>query len=109
MALRIYFVRWQRGFYLLMVYLPFAGAITLALQLWQPSLLFKDVFFVIPIYIALFGKALVRKDLLAGFPLSIKFLMLCLGALTLLQQRNAGVANAMMALIGLKVGYFTFP
>jgi hypothetical protein len=102
-------VRWQRGFVLLMAYLPFAGAVTLALHSWTPSLLFKDVFFVVPIYIALLGEIVVHKHLLAGFPRSITFLMFCLAALTLIQATNPGVANAMMALIGLKVWLFYLP
>lgn len=102
-------VRWQRGFYLLMAYLPFAGAVSLALNLWQPSLLFKDVLFVIPVYAAFFGQAVVHRDSLFRFPRSVAFFMLSLAALTLAQSANPGVANAMMALIGLKVWLFYLP
>lgn len=101
--------RWRRGFDLLMAYLPFAGAVTLALHLWWPSLLFKDIFFVVPIYVAFIGELVVRRDLLRSFPPSIICLMLCLVALVVLQSANAGVANPLMALIGLKVWLFYIP
>lgn len=101
--------KWRRGFLLLMLYLPFAGAITLALNLWQPSLLFKDVLFIIPTYIGLAYEALGRKRIARGFPRQIVILALCLAALVLAQTVNAGVANSMMALIGLKIWLFYIP
>jgi hypothetical protein len=102
-------VRWQRGFYLLIAYTPFAGAVTLALHLWQPSLVFKDVLFVIPIYIGFIAELVVHRDLVKGFPPSIVFLMLGLVLLAAVQSENAGVVNRMMALIGLKVWLFYLP
>jgi hypothetical protein len=102
-------VRWRRGFYLLMVYVPFAGAVTLALHLWWLSLLFKDIFFVVPIYIAFIGELAVRSGVLRGFPRPIMLLLACLAALVILQTGNAGVTNPMMAFIGLKVWLFYMP
>ena len=102
-------LRWRRGFYLLMVYLPFAGLVSLLLNLWQPSLLFKDLFFVFPIYIAFAGELVLHKDVIGGFPRTIVYLMLCLAILTVIQTMNVGVANHMMALIGLKVWLFYLP
>jgi hypothetical protein len=101
--------RWRRGFELLLAYVPFAGAVTLALHLWEPSLLFKDFFFVLPIYIGFIGEFVAHKDLIRGFPHSIIFLMLCLVVLAVLQIGNTGVTNLMMAFIGLKVWLFYIP
>jgi hypothetical protein len=100
---------WQRGFYLLLAYLPFAGAVTLALRLWWPSLLFKDIFFVVPTYIGFAGELLVHRDLLSGFPRSIMSLMLILVALVIVHAGGPGVANPMMAFIGVKVWIFYIP
>jgi hypothetical protein len=100
---------WRSGFYLLMAYLPFGGAVTVALNLWQPSLLFKDIFLIAPTYVGFVGESMGRKHLLRGFPRSIVYLMVCLAALAILQTGNPGVVNKMMALIGLKVWLFYIP
>jgi len=99
------FARWQRGLYWLVTYLPFAGAVTIAMNLWWPSLLLKDILFVIPLYIAFFARFVFAPECLAGFPRRVAYLMLCLLILTLVQARNSGVANPIMALIGLKVWF----
>ena len=103
------FARWQRGLYWLVTYLPFAGAVTIAMNLWWPSLLLKDVLFVTPLYIAFFARFVLAPECLAGFPRRVAYLMLCLLILTLVQARNSGVANPIMALIGLKVWLFYLP
>jgi hypothetical protein len=103
------FARWQRGLYWLVTYLPFAGAVTIALNLWWASLLFKDIFFVIPLYIAFFARFVFVSECLTGFPRRVAYLMLCLLILTIVQARNSGVANPIMALIGLKVWLFYIP
>jgi hypothetical protein len=101
--------RWERGLYWLVAYLPFAGAVSLALHLWQPSLLFKDFFFVIPLYIAFFARIAIHRASLAHFPTSVAFLMLSLALLAILQADNSGVANVMMGIIGIKVWLFYLP
>ena len=101
--------RWQRGLYWLVTYLPFAGTVTIAMNLWWPSLLLKDIFFVIPLYIAFFARFVIAPECLAGFPRRVAYLMLCLLILTLVQTRSSGVANPIMALIGLKVWLFYLP
>jgi hypothetical protein len=105
----VIFGYWRSGFDLLMVYVPFGGAVTLALNLWQPSLLFKDILLILPTYVGFAGELILRKHWLRGFPRSITYLMLCLFALAVLQTENPGVANKMMALIGLKVWLFYVP
>ncbi len=85
------FARWQRGLYWLVTYLPFAGAVTIAMNLWWPSLLLKDVLFVIPLYIAFFARFILAPECLAGFPRRVAYLMLCLLILTLV-DRPQGLA-----------------
>jgi hypothetical protein len=101
--------RWERGVYWLVAYMPFAGAVTLALHLWQPSLLFKDIFFVIPLYIAFFARMAIHRVSFASFPPSVACLMLCLAVITILQAGNSAVANVMMGLIGIKVWLLYLP
>jgi hypothetical protein len=103
------FARWRRGLYWLITYLPFAGTVTIAMNLWWPSLLLKDILFVIPLYIAFFARFVLAPECLGGFPRRVAYLMLCLLILTLVQARNSGVANPIMALIGLKVWLFYLP
>jgi hypothetical protein len=101
--------RWQRGFWLLIIYLPFAGVVTLASHLWQPTLLFKDVLFVAPLYIALAAYCASHGAQLRGFPLQVVFFMGCLVVLTLFQTLNPALPNETMALIGLKVWLYYLP
>jgi hypothetical protein len=102
-------MRWELGLYGLVAYLPFAGAVTLAMNLWQPSLIFKDILFVIPLYIAFFARVATRRESVAGFPLSVGYLMLFLALIAMVQLENPAVVNAMMGLIGLKVWLFYLP
>jgi hypothetical protein len=101
--------QWRLGFLLLMLYLPFAGAVSLALHLWAPSLLFKDVLFITPTYIAFGYQACAHKGIAERFPHSIVVLALCLAVLVVAQMLNPGVANSMMALIGLKIWLLYIP
>jgi len=106
--------RWQYGVYGLLVYLPFAGVVTLALYPWEgPALLnpllYKDWLFVLPAYFG-FGAAVVmrrgRFPHLARLPM---WLLLGLSVLVIAQTANPGVANVLMALIGAKVWLFYIP
>ena len=102
-------VRWQRGFYGLLIYLPFAGVVTLALYPWPAPLLFKDVLFVVPAYVG-FLVALARgPHALRGLPRVPSSLLVALGVLALVQMVNPGVENLLMALIGLKVWTLYLP
>lgn len=102
-------IRWERGLYGLVVYLPFAGATSLSLHLWAPSLLFKDILFVIPLYLAFVARVAIHRESLAGFPSSVAYLMMCLAMIVIVQASNPGVTNTMMALIGIKVWLFYLP
>jgi hypothetical protein len=102
-------IRWERGLYGLVMYLPFAGAVSLSLRLGAPSLLFKDILFVIPLYLAFVTRVAIHRQSLAGFPSSVGYLMLCLAMIVIVQANNPGVTNIMMALIGIKVWLFYLP
>ncbi len=100
--------RWQRGVVMLLVYMPFAGVVTLSLYPSPLPTLFKDFFFVIPAYLVFL---LTRKSGVSQghVPGSIILAMLALAALVLLQSFNPGVANWMVAAIGAKVWLFYLP
>ena len=101
-------LRWERGVYGLLIYMPFAGGVAL---LSYPSilpLLFKDIFFIIPAYLSYFfrwpnGKVKGR------IPKSIIALIVGLSFVVFIQIFNPSVINWMVALIGAKVWLFYLP
>lgn len=101
--------RWQRGFYGLLMYLPFAGVVTLALYPWKATLLFKDLFFLVPAYIGFFTRLAVGQESLSGLPRVPVGLMIALSILALVGLAPAGGGNLQMGLIGLKVWLLYFP
>jgi len=102
-------IYWQRGFYGLLIYLPFAGAVTLALYPWKAPLLFKDLMFLLPTYIAFFARLSLGRESLHGLPRLPAGLMIALGILVVAQMANPGVENILMGFIGLKVWLFYLP
>ena len=100
--------RWQRGVFMLLAYLPFAGVVTLLMYPSPLPTLFKDFFLVIPAYLAFL---LTRKNGVSQghVPVPIILAMLALAALVLLQSFNPDVANWMVAAIGAKVWLFYLP
>jgi hypothetical protein len=102
-------VRWQRGFYGLLIYLPFAGVVTLAFSPWQAPLLFKDLLFLLPAYLGFFTRLALRRESLYHLPRLPIGLMVALGLLVIAQMANPGVENRLMGLIGLKVWLLYLP
>ncbi len=105
---------WQRGIYALLVYLPFAGVVALALYPWEDlpilnPVLYKDWLFVLPAYIGFLAALLLRRERLPGLPRTPCVLLLALSLLVLAQMANPGVPNALVALIGAKVWLFYLP
>jgi len=101
-------VRWERGLYGLLAYLPFAGAVCVAFYPARLPLLLKDILFVVPAYVGLFvafaaGRVRLR---IPGVPLA---LMGALAVLSIGLTFGPGVANGLMAAIGLKVWLFYLP
>lgn len=103
-------LRWQRGVYLLLIYMPFAGAVTLWLYPSSLPKLYKDLFFIIPTYIAIFMTyALLKKNTLTRIPGIVVGFMISLAVIAFVQIFNPSVANWMVAAIGLKVWLFYLP
>ena len=104
----IIFRRWQSGVVMLLVYMPFAGVVTLSLYPSPLPTLFKDIFFVIPAYLAFF---LTRKNetVREYVPGTVLIAMLALAEMVFIQSANSGVANWMVAVIGAKVWLFYLP
>lgn len=102
--------RWQRGIYLLLIYLPFAGVVTLLLYPSPLPTLFKDIFFVMPAYVSfcLFW-VLKRPNVNIYIPKFIIASLSGLAVLVFVQMFNPSVANWLVAAIGAKVWLFYIP
>lgn len=100
--------RWQWLLWGLFCYLPFAGAFILWSEQSPLFLLAKDLFFVLPLYVAVF---LLRPQLIqrTGIPAWLTFMLLVLALVVILQMLNPGVVNMAMALIGAKTWLLYIP
>ena len=104
-------LRWQRGIYAALVYLPFSGVVTLLLYPWTGALLIKDVAFILPAYVG--WAAMARSD--GPRPVAQRPQRLFLASLATLVvmvvARMAGpdVQNWSMAMIGAKIWLFYLP
>ena len=106
----VIFQRWQRGVYLLLIYMPFAGVVTLALYPSSLPKLYKDIFFVIPTYIAgCMTYVVLEKITYARVPGLVIGLMVSLAVMVFAQIFDPFVANWMVAAIGAKVWLFYLP
>ncbi len=104
----VIFQNWQRGVVMLLIYLPFAGVVSLSLYPSSMPILFKDFFFVIPAYLA-FLLSKPRRSSPRQIPSSIIFAILALSSLVFIQMFNPGIANWMVPAIGAKVWLFYLP
>lgn len=102
------FQRWQRGIFLLLAYIPFAGVVTLSLYPSSLPMVFKDIVFVIPAYLSFFLAKRVKSRQVRIPPL-IGGIMIALAVVVLSQMFNPGVANWVVAAIGAKVWLFYLP
>ena len=107
-------VRWQRGVYALLAYIPVAGVVTLSLSPWQgwPLLhpvLYKDWLFVLPAYLGYLASLVLRRERLPRLPPSVTLSLLALSLIVLAQAANPGIPNVLTALIGTKVWLFYIP
>ena len=118
LALSIFYLmiltRWQHGVYGLLVYLPFAGLVTLALYPWEgPPLLnpvlYKDWLFVLPAYFGFLASVVMRRERFPHLARLPSRLLLALSVLVIAQTANPHVANFLMALIGTKVWLLYIP
>lgn len=102
------FVRWRYGVMGLLVYLPVAGAVSLWLASYPVALLFKDLFFVIPIYLAV---ALLHLHALyrARVPFFVTATMILFGLVVLAEVFNPKIPDIMIGAIGAKVWLMYLP
>lgn len=100
--------RWQFGVLLLLLYLPFAGVVTLLLYPSSLPVLFKDFYFIIPAYLAFWLRR--RDEAPVGrVPQSVSLAMLALAFMVCIQSFNPGLASWLVAAIGVKVWLFYLP
>ncbi len=106
--------RWQRGIYGLLIYLPFAGLVTLAQYPWEgPALLnpllYKDWLFALPAYFGFVAAVVMRRERFPRLARLPSGLLVALSVLVIAQTANPHVPNFLMALIGAKVWLFYIP
>jgi hypothetical protein len=100
-------VRWQRGVYGLLLYVPIAGAVTLTLLPWNgPAVfnpvVFKDWLFVGPAYLGFVGAIVMRHEKFPPIGRTLTSLVCAFIALVVIEMAHAGIPNLLVALIGAK-------
>jgi hypothetical protein len=101
-------LRWRWGLIGLLLYLPFAGIISLTFHPNKLPLIFKDIAFVLPAYLSFFAFH-ARELRTAPIPRPVAWAIGSLTILVLLQTLNPGVVSWMVAVIGVKVWLFYIP
>lgn len=99
---------WRFGLYGLLVYLPFAGLVSLRSGQSAMALLAKDLLFVIPAYVSFFvvHRYPIQKTRLPGYFVAA---MAFLAILVLIQALNPNLPNFLVPLIGIKVWLLYLP
>ncbi len=113
-CLGLILVRWPRGYYGLLGYLPFSGAVMLALYPWEGPpfahpLLYKDLFFALPTYLGFLGMQVLRRTAWPEFARAPALCILLFALLVFAQAFHPGVPTPAVAAIGLKVWLFYMP
>ncbi len=98
---------WKLGLRLLVLYLPFAGAIILLTTGSILAHLAKDLLFVTPVYLSFLLHGVARREL--KFPAVLVLSLLALSAIVILQIANPKAINLAVALVGAKVWLFYIP
>jgi hypothetical protein len=98
---------WKLGLRLLVLFLPFAGAIILLTRGSIVAHLAKDLLFVLPVYLSFIIHGVSRRNL--RVPPILLLSLLLLSAIVILQMANPGVVNLSVALVGAKVWLFYIP
>jgi hypothetical protein len=101
-------VRWQRGVYGLLLYLPVSGVVTLTMLPWNgPAIfnpvVFKDWLFVAPAYLGFAGAIVSRRQKFPMIGSTLASLLFAFVAVVLVEMVRPGVTNASAAFIGAKV------
>ena len=100
--------KWQRGITWLVLYLPFASGIALALRPSPIGTLFKDFLFVLPVY-AIFFLIHTRELSRVRIPQTMTFILVLFGALVLLQLFNPSLGSMVVGAVGVKVWLLYIP
>ena len=98
---------WKLGLRLLVLYLPFAGAIILLTSGSIVAHLAKDLLFVLPIYLAFVLHGVSRRNL--KFPPILLLSVLLLAGIVIFQMANPALPNLKVALVGAKVWLMYVP
>ena len=101
-------VKWQRGMWMLILYLPFAGGIALMLRPSPVGTLFKDFLFVLPMY-AVFALLHTKEFRQSRIPGPITLMLVLMSALVLLQLFNPGLMSVVVGAVGIKVWLLYLP
>lgn len=103
--------RWQRGIYLLILFMPFAGIPILLAYPSGLAALTKDFLFVVPIYLGFLLSWIINREQQKQIriPAIVGVAVLCLAIVTLYQALNPKAANWLVSFIGLKVWLFYIP
>ncbi len=102
------FLDWRRGIWMLLLYLPVAGVVTLALRPNPAGTLFKDLLFLLPTYVV-FGLLHLHELRNTRVPQTMTFLFMALATLVLLQLFNPNITRIVIGLVGVKVWLFYLP
>ncbi|MEX2454897.1 MAG: hypothetical protein WD470_09345 [Rhodospirillaceae bacterium] len=102
------FLRWQRGIYFLVAFLPYAGIVTLIMRPSPVGTLVKDLLLVLPTYAIFFlmHTSELRK---ARIPNALTLLLLAFAGLVLLQLFNPGLQSMIVGAVGAKVWLLYIP
>jgi hypothetical protein len=100
--------KWRLGLYGLLLYLPFAGMVSLMSGQSTLALLAKDLVFVIPLYISFF--AFYPNDARkASLPALMYVPMLMIALLVIFESANPAIPDPLIAAIGAKVWLLYMP
>ncbi|SMF63126.1 hypothetical protein SAMN06265365_12275 [Tistlia consotensis] len=101
-------LRWRWGFTGLLVYVPYAGMVSLQLYPAAYPLLFKDLFFAIPCMLAFFlqGRAALDR---APVPPPVTLAIALFAFIVVAQSANPGLYSLPVAIIGIKVTLMYIP
>ncbi len=100
--------KWERALWMLILFLPFGGGISLMMRPNPFGPLLKDFLFVLPVY-AVFVLFHMRELRNARIPNPISLLFVLFAAVVLLQTFNPGVRDLVAGAVGIKVWLLYIP
>jgi hypothetical protein len=100
--------KWQRGIYMLILFVPFGSILAVYLRPNPAGPLLKDFLFVLPIYVV-FLLLHMRDFRQVRIPTPISLMFVAFAGLVLLQIFNPGVRNVLSGAIGIKIWILYIP